>query len=119
MTHDRRRGNGGTGDGGDQGEAIDDDSGPDEPTVVIAPDEFLIGALGRLAGGLRGTADRSDGLREMVTEAAADPVLLTLLLDELDEGLRDLEMLAGGGRRGVARLRAYLKAKQASETPDF
>ncbi len=100
MQDDRRNGNG-AGNGGD---SIYADAGPDEPTVVIAPDEFLYGAIGRLSGGLRGAADRGDGFRAMVAEGRAE-----LVLEELDADLSEIEMLAGGARRGVARLKAHLK----------
>lgn len=84
------------------------DAGPDDPTVVIAPDEFLVGALERLSRGMRGAADRCDGIREMVPQAAARPGLLRLLIDEFIEDVREVEILAGGAARGGGRLRDYL-----------
>jgi hypothetical protein len=106
-------GNGGGSNGGgqDSSERIDEDGGPEESTVVITPDEFLIGALDRLSRGLRGAADRGDGLRAMVEEAASEPRVLILCIREFVDDMTELEMLAGGARRGGVRLEAFLRAK--------
>src|SRR5579872_3839160 len=98
-------GNGGGGSGGGRdSDAVDDDASPDDATVVITPDEFLIGALERLSAGMRGAADRGDGIRKMVAEASAEPRLLILLIREFVEDMREVEVIAGGAGRAGVRL---------------
>lgn len=110
---DERNGNRNGGDprGGGDADEVDLDASPDDATVVITPDEFLVGALERLSRGLRGAADRGDGIRKMVAEAAAEPRLLILLIKEFVEDMREVELLAGGAQRGGIRLEAFLRAK--------
>lgn len=111
MQNERRSGNG-TGGGGDSGEDDGDGvSGPNDATVVVTPDEFLYGAIGRLSGGLRGAADRCERFRKMVEQASSEPALQVIVLEELEAELAEVGMLAAGAQRGGARLRAFVMAK--------
>lgn len=94
--HGRRRG-----DRGDP-EAVDFDSGANEPTVVIVSDEYTRRAIGKLDGGLRGAADRCGRFVELGSEAGSEHEAIAVL-GELGNDLEELEINVAGAKRAVRR----------------
>jgi hypothetical protein len=103
MGHERSNGGPGAGRGRDD---VDDFSEPEEPTVVIASETFVLDAVARVSGGLRRAADRNDELESVVEQVGA-----AAAIDDLIEEYEELEILMGGLCRALRRVRASVTAK--------
>lgn len=84
---------------GDERDSIDEDAGSDDATVVVSSDDFVVGALARLPGGLRRLADRVDQHRAVVREVG-----IGVFGTELRDEMREIELIAAGIVRALDRM---------------
>lgn len=114
MPHERSNGNGRDGGGGGDDD-VDGYGAPDDPTVVIVPEEYVLGVLGRLARGMRNAAARLERFREALADPDADPALQEMILDELQEELEHNQGYTEASLHGVERLRRFVRAKRGAK----
>ncbi len=98
---------GGNGKGGD-----DDFSGPDDPTVVLVSEDFVVGAISRLGESLRRAGSNCDDVADLFREGSS-----AAAIDDADADLEDVQRMIEGARRALARVKHGLSNGTSKETP--